>query len=77
MSQATANVPAPSPCIGICRMHAPTGWCEGCLRTLDEIAGWSRMADPAKWQVLHGLPARRQVWRARPDAPAPADTGPA
>ncbi|MEO5737597.1 MAG: DUF1289 domain-containing protein [Variovorax sp.] len=25
--------------------------CEGCFRTLDEIAGWSRMGDPDKRQV--------------------------
>ena len=44
---------APSPCISICRMDAATGWCEGCFRTLDEIAAWGRMADDA----------RRAVWR--------------
>jgi predicted Fe-S protein YdhL (DUF1289 family) len=57
----------PSPCIGICRMHEATGWCEGCLRTLGEIAGWGQLPDPAKRLVL----ARRQVWRRRPDAPHP------
>ena len=39
---AALNPPAPaavpSPCIAVCRMDAATGWCEGCLRTLDEIA---------------------------------------
>lgn len=44
----------PSPCISICRMHRPSGLCMGCLRTLDEIAGWSRMDDLTK----------RRVWRA-------------
>jgi uncharacterized protein len=44
-----------SPCINICRMSPATGLCEGCLRTIDEIAGWSRMDDTAKqavWQVI-------------------------
>jgi predicted Fe-S protein YdhL (DUF1289 family) len=30
----------PSPCISVCRMDAATGLCEGCFRTLDEIAAW-------------------------------------
>ena len=36
--------PVPSPCISVCRMDAASGLCEGCLRTLDEIAAWSRWA---------------------------------
>ena len=54
---AAARVPngdVPSPCISICRMDAASGFCEGCLRTIDEIAAWSRMADADK----------RSVWRA-------------
>lgn len=45
----------PSPCVSVCRMDAATGLCEGCLRTLDEIAAWSRMADSEKravWQLI-------------------------
>jgi len=35
------------------------GWCEGCARTMDEIARWSR-ADPAERRViLAALPLRR------------------
>lgn len=49
-----------SPCINICRMHAPTGLCEGCARTIDEIAAWSRMADEGKRAVWALLPARRE-----------------
>lgn len=66
-----------SPCIGVCRMHAGTGWCEGCLRTIDEIAGWSRLADDGKHAVLRELPARRRQWRALQAAgAAPADAVP-
>ena len=25
----------PSPCISVCRVDADSGWCDGCLRTLD------------------------------------------
>jgi len=29
-----------SPCISVCRMN-DSGLCEGCFRTLEEIAAWS------------------------------------
>lgn len=32
-------------------MNAATGLCEGCLRTLDEIATWSTLGDEAKRRV--------------------------
>lgn len=51
--------PVPSPCINVCRMDAQRGWCEGCCRTLDEIAGWSRMSDATRRKVWAALPARR------------------
>lgn len=37
-----------TPCIGVCQMNAQTGWCEGCLRGIDEIARWGSYADPEK-----------------------------
>jgi uncharacterized protein len=48
-----------SPCNNVCRMNAGTGLCEGCLRTLDEIAAWSLMSNAEKRRVLAQLPARR------------------
>ena len=44
----------PSPCISVCQINAATRCCEGCFRTLDEIAGWS-VATPE---------AKRSLWRA-------------
>jgi uncharacterized protein len=41
----------PSPCVSICRMDPVTELCEGCLRTLDEIAAWGRMEDGEKKEV--------------------------
>ena len=41
----------PSPCISVCHIEPRTGWCEGCLRTLDEIAAWGRMGDADKREV--------------------------
>ena len=63
----TGDTPA-SPCVSLCQMHAATGWCRGCLRTLDEIAGWSRLDNTRKYAVLHQLPARRIAWLALPPA---------
>lgn len=43
-----------SPCVSVCRMGTD-GLCEGCLRTLEEIAGWSRMDDAGRrtvWQLV-------------------------
>ena len=48
-----------SPCTNVCRMNPATGLCEGCFRTLDEIAAWSAMANVEKRAVLSKLPQRR------------------
>ena len=45
----------PSPCISVCRVDADSGWCEGCLRTLDEIAAWSQLGNDSKrgvWRII-------------------------
>ena len=60
-----------SPCISICQMHAASGWCVGCLRTLDEIAAWGGLSDEGRRQVLLRLAPRRVAWRAL-QAAAPA-----
>jgi predicted Fe-S protein YdhL (DUF1289 family) len=60
----------PSPCINVCRIDPATGWCEGCARTLDEIATWSARDDQAKRAIWAQLPAR-QAERARRAAGSP------
>ena len=50
-----ANAMLPSPCISVCRMDAASGLCEGCLRTLDEIAAWGMMDNRDKraaWALI-------------------------
>lgn len=59
MSAAPASVP--SPCVSICRMDAASGWCEGCLRTIDEIAAWSALDDMRKRAIWKLLPQRREA----------------
>ena len=51
--------PVASPCTGVCRIDAPSACCEGCLRTLDEIAAWSTLADADKRDIWQQLPQRR------------------
>ena len=60
-----------SPCINICRMHAGTGWCEGCARTLQEIASWGTMDGPARLRVWEVLPQRQTALRALIGPPRP------
>ncbi|MDX9945084.1 MAG: DUF1289 domain-containing protein [Azonexus sp.] len=50
----------PSPCIQRCQMDKVSGYCAGCLRTLDEISAWSRLDNTQKNAVLGKLAARRQ-----------------
>jgi len=49
----------PSPCISVCRMNPELQLCEGCFRTLDEIAAWAGLSPHDKRAVLARLPARR------------------
>jgi predicted Fe-S protein YdhL (DUF1289 family) len=48
-----------SPCVNVCRIDANTGFCEGCLRTLDEIACWSGYTWDEKRAVLTRVESRR------------------
>ena len=49
----------PSPCTSVCAIDPASGWCAGCLRTLDEIAAWGSLDDAAKRKVWQRLAARR------------------
>lgn len=48
----------PTPCIGVCTLDA-AGYCRGCLRSIDEIARWTRMSDAERRHCLEStLPGR-------------------
>lgn len=47
-----------SPCVGVCAINPHTRLCEGCFRTLDEIAGWWDYAPEQKRAVLAELDGR-------------------
>jgi predicted Fe-S protein YdhL (DUF1289 family) len=63
----TADKPAPnvpSPCVSVCRME-PTfvhdlPLCAGCLRTVPEIAGWSKATDADKLRLWAELEQRHR-----------------
>jgi predicted Fe-S protein YdhL (DUF1289 family) len=63
MAQAIASQvgSVPSPCLSVCQMDAHTGLCQGCWRSLDEIAAWGRASNDerrAVWQrIAHRLSA--------------------
>ena len=65
----SARTPAPiaSPCVGVCAIEPRSGWCEGCLRTIDEIAAWGALDDRTRREIWKQLPARRAA-RAASDA---------
>ena len=49
-----------TPCISVCTMHTGLGVCEGCGRTLAEIAGWARMSPDERRTIMATLPERRR-----------------
>jgi predicted Fe-S protein YdhL (DUF1289 family) len=49
-----------SPCINVCQMDQASGLCQGCFRTLDEIALWSRLDDRQRRDVLAAVACRRE-----------------
>lgn len=54
------QTPVPSPCISLCEMVPATGLCRGCMRTIDEIIGWSRASDDDKRAVWAEIRRREE-----------------
>jgi predicted Fe-S protein YdhL (DUF1289 family) len=51
-------------------MNEATGLCEGCQRTLDEIACWSLLDDAEKREVWRQLAQRRAAQDGAASGPA-------
>lgn len=49
----------PSPCAAVCRMNENSGLCEGCWRTLAEIARWAHADAQEKREILARIDERR------------------
>ncbi len=56
---------AESPCIQVCVVHPEERICTGCLRTIDEITRWSKMAPDERSAIMEELPARAPRLRQR------------
>ena len=47
-----------SPCVKLCVVHPEERLCVGCLRSIEEISGWSRMTHEERATVMAELPSR-------------------
>ena len=47
-----------SPCIKLCVVNPVSKTCEGCGRTLAEIAQWSRLSETERRAIMAQLPKR-------------------
>jgi predicted Fe-S protein YdhL (DUF1289 family) len=52
--------PIYSPCIRICSVNPQTKFCDGCYRTLPEIAKWTRLTHEERDVILAELPLRKE-----------------
>lgn len=60
MDQAEPDIKAKieSPCVWVCVIDAQTGYCCGCGRTGDEVAGWIDYSEPKREQIVETLADR-------------------
>ena len=42
-----------SPCVSLCNFDGRTGFCTGCLRTLDEARSWKKLTDHKRHQIIN------------------------
>jgi uncharacterized protein len=57
--------PITSPCIRICSVNPRTGYCDGCYRTLPEIAKWSRFSQEERDGITAELSGRAEKIEAQ------------
>lgn len=55
--------PAPikTPCIKVCVVDGQSGLCLGCYRKLSEVAGWAKLSEARRDEIILELPARRSL----------------
>ncbi|MBY6018597.1 DUF1289 domain-containing protein [Ferrimonas balearica] len=57
-----------SPCVACCKLDEQDV-CQGCYRTLAEIANWNRRTEAEKADILARLPARAEAYRREAEGP--------
>ena len=55
-----------SPCILVCSIDMKTGFCFGCGRTRDEIAGWMDYTPETRRQLMAEMPGRLETVERKP-----------
>ena len=55
-----------SPCILVCSIDMKTGYCFGCGRNRDEIAGWMNYTPQERAEIMDGLEARLATVERKP-----------
>jgi len=53
-----------SPCVGVCSL-GDDGLCQGCLRTVAEIARWSQMDDDERLRLMETILPQREAVAGR------------
>ena len=56
-----SNTEVASPCVNICQMDPASGYCIGCLRTIDEIMNWLDLNNDQKRAIVAQLEERKKV----------------
>lgn len=62
----------PSPCLSVCRLDVKNVYCEGCLRTIDEIRVWRASSDLEKKAIWVRLAERATALSPTANATATA-----
>jgi predicted Fe-S protein YdhL (DUF1289 family) len=65
-----ARAEVESPCTKVCLIHPGARICVGCLRSGDEIAGWSNMTQDERRAIMAELPARQGLLAAKSARPS-------
>lgn len=54
-----------TPCIDVCTLDPVTGLCEGCARTIEEIAQWASYTPSERRRIMAELEGRKASLDAR------------
>jgi predicted Fe-S protein YdhL (DUF1289 family) len=55
-----------TPCIDVCVIDEASRLCQGCRRTIAEIARWAAFSPEERRRIMAELPGRRAVATPRP-----------
>jgi uncharacterized protein len=48
-----------TPCVDVCEIDRASGLCQGCGRTIDEIANWASMSSAERRRIMSELADRK------------------